>query len=287
MEILKTNEIERSGVTVLIYGDPGTGKTYAAGSLPEGKTLFLDAESGLVTLKGKKHDSIRLSENLADLKEIIEFVTSGRHEYENIVLDSASELEKWMLIRLGEGGKNDGAPELRHYQITQFKMRDYLRRLRDLRERGVNVVVTALEYPLELEAVDDVIRTKMYPMLSKRIAPEICGLFDIVGRCVVSQKEETIGERFILLDPTGRSVGKNRWNDTRYIRNEDLGSFILGLREEAAGVPAPRKPEKVEEPPTEMTPGERSRRARTDDSDPRSFRSERRARRQEKKEAKK
>jgi phage nucleotide-binding protein len=230
---VKTDKLEQVGATILIYGDSGTGKTTSAGTLPEGSTLFLDVEGGVASLRGRKHDAVRVKDDLSNLRELFQWVRLGGDvgkKYKNVVLDSATELEQHMLIALGSGGKRQGAPELQHYQIAQYRMREYLRILRDLRDRGVNVVVTALEMQLQMEQGQAVQRSRSYPMLAKKIAPEVCGLFDVVGHQVISNKDGHEGERFIVLEATDRAVGKNRWTDDTFIEAGNLGEFIARIR---------------------------------------------------------
>lgn len=211
--ISKTSDISKVGKTVLVYGESGTGKSTLLGTLP-GKTLILDVEGGLTVLREKDVDRVAIPETLDNLKAVFDaLVSSGDIDYDNICLDSGTELEKFMLIRLAAKSTNDGMPSLRDYGTVGFKMRDYMRKLRDLRERGVNIVVTCLEMPLELEQDDSTVRTRMYPMLARKLAPEICGLFDIVARLEISQKPGKEGTRYLRMDGSEKIIAKNRYGN--------------------------------------------------------------------------
>lgn len=218
LTVQKTTEAAAVGKTILVYGESGAGKSTLLGTLP-GRTLVLDVEGGLTVLrKAERVDRIRIPESLENLKEVFAGITGGAADpaafpWANICLDSASELEKFMLIRLAAVSKNDGMPSLHDYGVTSFRMRDYMRQLRDLRERGLNVIVTCLEMPLELEQSDNSIRTRLYPMLARKLAPEICGLFDIVARLEISQKPGAEGRRFLRMDGNEQIVAKNRYGN--------------------------------------------------------------------------
>jgi phage nucleotide-binding protein len=210
----KVSEQGKVGKTILVYGESGSGKSTLLGTLP-GKTLILDVEGGLTVLRTKENiDRVGIPESLENLKAVFDAITGADEiDYDNICLDSGTELEKFMLIRLAANSKNDGMPSLHDYGVVSYKMRDYMRKLRDLRERGVNVVVTCLEMPLELEQSDNSIRTRLYPMLARKLAPEVCGLFDVVARLEISQKPGAEGTRYLRLDGNESLIAKNRYGN--------------------------------------------------------------------------
>jgi phage nucleotide-binding protein len=199
------------GKTILVYGESGVGKSTLLGTLP-GKTLILDVEGGLKVIRGREDVyRVKIPETLENLKSVFDALCGSENiDFANVCLDSATELEKFMLIRLA-GDSKSGMPSLQDYGTCSFRMREYMRKLRDLREKGVNVIVTCLEMPLELEQSDNTIRTRLYPMLARKLAPEICGLFDIVARLEVSTKAGHEGLRFLRLDGTENVIGKNRY----------------------------------------------------------------------------
>ena len=207
MEITKTNKQNKTGFTILVYGDSGLGKTTLAKTLPD--CLLIDIEGGVASLRKEEVDVVRVSDNLGNLQSVFDSLLTITG-YKTVMLDSATELEKAMLIQLANQSRNKGMPSLHDYGVVSFRMRDYVRRLRDLRDEGINVVVTALEMPLELEQCDGIIRTRSYPMMGRKLAPEICGLFDIVAHMEVSAQKGQEGERYLRLQPTKNIVAKNR-----------------------------------------------------------------------------
>lgn len=210
--------IKGSGITMLLYGESGIGKSSLLGTM-EGKTLVIDVEGGLGVLGKKKSvDRVVIREDLSNVKAVFDALVTAHADYDNICLDSSTELEKFMQIRLAaEGKKSDGMPSLHDYGVAQFKVRGYLRVLRDLKERGVNIVVTALEMPLELDAsVDGVVHSRLYPMMSKKLAPEVCGIFDVVAHMEVSSKEGSEGRRFVRLTSSDSCIAKNRFGGVQY-----------------------------------------------------------------------
>jgi len=66
-------------------------------------------------------------------------------------------------------------------------------------------LVTAWEMPLELMELDGVKTSKSYPMFAPKLSPEICGLFDMVGRI-----EEGKESRYIRLTQSVRAMAKDR-----------------------------------------------------------------------------
>jgi len=240
MEIRNAKEMEDKGKTILLYGESGVGKTSGIGTL-EGKTLLIDIESGSTVLRGKDIDVVSVPQNLSGLKGIFEELTlNDGCGYDNVCLDSATELQAFMLINLGSKSK-DGAPTLNDYGVCTAKMRDYMRKLRDLREHGVNVVCTALEMYLEIEHNEDTVRTKAFPMMMKKLAPEVCGMFDVVGRLCVSNKADHEGERYLLLDGNDDFMAKNRYGGARFVEGCDLAAFIKACDDP----PAPSRPKKA------------------------------------------
>lgn len=123
MNITKAKDIKPENLSVLVYGAPGMGKTTLLGTLP-GRTLIIDADKGTSVLAGADNvDVVRISENLSEIPGILKEL-NGKSEYENVCLDSVSELERAMLAYFGRTGNNRGVPGLQDYQRVDYYIID-------------------------------------------------------------------------------------------------------------------------------------------------------------------
>ena len=219
MQITKISELKNTNISALIYSSPGNGKTTALGEL-QGKTLIIDVDRGTSVLAGSKADIsvIRLDEELKDLFKVLEKLES-ECPFDNICIDSLSELEKSMLTLYGRLGKNDGAPELAHYNRTQFKITDICRRFRNL---PANIIFTAWESSSDHIHPSGEKYTQARPMLSGKSADTICGLCDIVGRLEISSKDDNAGKRYIRLEASPIVVAKDRIFKRKYCETNQL-----------------------------------------------------------------
>ena len=219
MRILKASELENSKIAALVYAPPGYGKTTLLGWLP-GKTLIVDVEGGTSVLKGTGSDAdiVMLGDTREGIKEIYDGLAKDC-PYDNVCIDSLSELERWMLTLLGRDGKNNGAPELQHYGQVSFKIADYVRLFRSL---PANVIFTAWETQGEVIASSGEKFTRAAPMLTGKTPDNICGLCDIVGQIVISSKDGARGQRFIKLSSDMSTVAKDRIRKRQYCKFEEL-----------------------------------------------------------------
>ena len=194
MKTQNTKDLKEQGVSMIVYGDAGVGKTHLIGTLPEGELLVLDIDGGLETFRkqGKNHDYVSLR-TMAELKDTLDELKTGKLGYKYLALDNISELEKTMAIALMDS-RGKAFLELKEYGDTAQKMREYLRKYRDLVETGLNIIFLAWELPLEIHGSDGDIETKIAPFLGKKFTLEASGLVDAVGRLVISPKD---GERYL------------------------------------------------------------------------------------------
>lgn len=220
MQKLEELVSKKQPYTALFYCSTGVGKTTTAGIIAEkskGKTLILDVDRTITTSLGKgeivkdiSRIDIRQVDNVhtwsdweSVLKELADMKKNGKLDYENIVVDNISELERCILSDLGSQGKNKGVPAQADYQYMQFKLVNSLRFMKSL---GVNVIWTAWETYENYTHPDGTQYTRSYPKISAKIVDNICGLCDIVGKIVAKSD----GTRGIVLEATQNVYAKNQ-----------------------------------------------------------------------------
>ena len=222
MSYFKLEELTKTKqpYTALFYCSTGVGKTTTAGIIAEkskGKTLILDVDRTIATSLGKgeivkdiSRIDIRQVDNIhtwndweSTLKELSELKNSGKLDYENIVVDNISELERCILSDLGSQGKNKGVPAQADYQYMQFKLVNSLRFMKSL---GANIIWTAWETYENYTMPDGTQYTRSYPKISAKIVDNICGLCDVVGKIIAKQD----GTRGIVLEATQNVYAKNQ-----------------------------------------------------------------------------
>ena len=231
-----TEALANSGLSAIIYGESGIGKTHFCGTLP-GKTLIIAAEAnGIKTLMRSQNINNIDVENLpapgktqqettAAYDRFFESLLLQQLDYDNIVLDSASELANQLMINKTDLTKNGGAPGQHTYLEVQWAMCRYLRTLRDLAVmQNKNVIITALESELMLSQQSDGSATsKTHPALTgKKLSPEAEGLFDVVGRV----EKLSDGTRYIRLEGNETCVAKDRFGRKACIF--DGATFVAG-----------------------------------------------------------
>ena len=211
MQILKSKDLTQDKITALFYAPPGLGKTTLLGTL-KGKTLIIDVDRGTSVLTGNESvDIIRLSEDFSELPEILKELQT-KCDYNNVCIDSLSELERGMLAYFGRIGKNNGVPDMQSYQRVDFKIVDWCRQFRSL---PCNVIFTAWGKQAEVIAVTGEKYTQARPQLRDKNIDNVCGLCDIVGQILVSPKD---GERYVKLEGDQNTVAKDRIKKRKFMK---------------------------------------------------------------------
>jgi len=207
MEVIKSQDLPIAKVTGLIYGQPGAGKTTALSNIiPKdgGKTLIIDIDNSSAVLRGITGiDIIKIGLDMRKWVECVEWLEDGADEdYALICVDNLTELEHQMLTEYGRLGKNDGAPELGHYNKTQFKIVDYVRRFRQMKP---DILFTAWEDVKEIISPDGTKYTMQVPRLSGKSVDVVSGLCNMVARIEMGKDE-----RFFRLEGTKMQYAKDQ-----------------------------------------------------------------------------
>ena len=201
-------------MNILIYGDPGVGKTVLAGSASKapgmGPVLLIDIEGGTLSLKKDypQVDIVRLG-SWKDIDKVYRDLKKGNHTYRTIVLDSITEMQKFSMLELmaevvrEDSDRDPEVPSIREWGKNIEQTRRIVRKFRDL---PTNVIFTAHAM---YDKDDKRNRTRILPSLSGKLANEIAGFVDIVGYLYVKvrNKEET---RVLLTGGTEDTVAKDR-----------------------------------------------------------------------------
>lgn len=198
------NTIDR-GISIIVYGDPGRGKTTCAATLPVGETLIINTEAGLGPLLGTGHLVFNLRTDLKELEGLYKYLRTEDHPFKNVVIDNISELQDWMLRVLFKGRGKD-FPDIRERGDVSTKMKEYVSLFRDLTtERNMNVIFNAWEESFEVERSDAGTTSKIGPKVTKGIVEDVCGKVDAVGHLEVFEKT---GDRFIRFTGTSKMIAK-------------------------------------------------------------------------------
>ena len=201
-----------SFLNLLIYGDPGVGKTYLAGTAEDSEdtspVLFLDVEGGTTTLRKRKSLDVVPVRSIKQLTEIHNDVYKDPNYYKTVVIDSLTELQaldmRDIMRELIERRPDldPDVPSQREWGKSRERMRKIVRAFRDL---PCNTIMTALEATDK----DDNNVVTHYPSFPGKLKSEIPGFMDVVGYLYATvEREETI--RRIQFAKTRRIVAKDR-----------------------------------------------------------------------------
>ncbi|MBR0035880.1 MAG: AAA family ATPase [Synergistaceae bacterium] len=204
MNIINAKDIKHQHLTVLIYGTPGMGKTTLLGNL-NGRTLIVDVDKGTSVLIGNKNNENVDVLRLEALREFSELVKQLREScpYDNVCLDSISELERSILTRLASAN-NNGIPSQQDYGKINVSIMNICRQLREIH---ANIFFTAWEKYTEVVAPSGEKYSRIEPLIRDKNMDNIVGLCDITGRLYLDRESE---ERRVWLEARPNIIAKDR-----------------------------------------------------------------------------
>ena len=221
------------GIAFIIYADPGVGKTTLATTLDPAETLIINTEAGLGPVLGKKHavfNALKFVQN-NELEKVIDdlyrHLRTEQHPFKNVVIDNMSELEQQLILNLTQRRKKD-TPEIREYGDSSYKVKEWVHNFRDLVYNDINVIFNAWEFPLELRRTDGCTVTKTFPLIGKRIAPQICGVVDAVGHLEANEKTQA---RRIVFAQSTQFITKCQFKGLGDTEIADLPTIINKLKD--------------------------------------------------------
>jgi hypothetical protein len=201
---------------ILIYGEPGVGKTVFAGSASAVEdfdpVLVLDAEGGVLSLDATYPNcKVLRTTGWAQIAKVYsELYDKKGAGFKTIVVDSLSEIGKVcmnsvMADLLREHPDRDpDVPSVREWGIVLERMRRFIRGFRDL--PNVNTIMTSHIYT---DKDQNTGVQKNYPALNGQLRREAAGFFDFVFYMYVLQKQNNT-QRLLMTAPNGKYIAKDR-----------------------------------------------------------------------------
>ena len=217
MEIKSTADIALRGVTLLVYGQSGVGKTTLIKTIP-GRKLILSAEGGLLSLQGTDIQYVDIH-TMDELTEAFNHVVEHLEDYDCIILDSLSELAEVIL----SSEKKESKDVRQAYLGMQDQIMDLVRAFRDL---PVTVYMTAKQERVQSDSG----RLLFGPsMPGQKLSQQLPYVFDelLAMRSETNENNENI--RFIQTFSDSCWCCKDRSGKLDAYEDADLGKILTKI----------------------------------------------------------
>lgn len=222
---------------MLIYGDPGVGKTTLAATALNhpamAEVLVLNIEGGIMSVVEANEVGLASTpmvkdiSTLAELEQVFWYLRTEQHSFRTLVIDSYSELTKLSLDAIVAREIETNAKR-RHTNIDEVWLDDYgtmtkqMRRItRQIRDLPMHVILTC-----HAAASQDKDKNEQIgPSLTAKLRESVIGYMDVVAYMYTRVEED--GEtkkivRGVLTQPFGKWIAKDRSPGGR------IGMFIEG-----------------------------------------------------------
>lgn len=202
-------------INMLVYGEPGCGKTVLAGSASKveemSPVVLIDIEGGTMSLNDFYPDvEVLRVKTWKDLQLVYDALYKGEGGYKTVILDSLTEAQKLSMADIMKQARREDpsidpdVPGIRHWGKNIEQTRRMVRGYRDL---PMNVIFTALAESDK----DNRGKTVYRPMLSGKVKGEIPGFMDIVMFMYVKMSGDNV-KRLLLTGSTDAAMAKDRSN---------------------------------------------------------------------------
>lgn len=209
-------------VNALIFGPPGAGKTWLAGTAEDSPhtspVIWLDVEGGTVTIRHRETIEVVGVRSIEEIQRVGNMLEKNPGLFKTGVIDSLGEVQKLDMETIMRDAKKTArdsskididVPSPREWGKSQQHIRAIVRHFRDL---PMNVIFTCHS---QVKTDDDTGIDKTLPSLPGKLAAEISGFVDIVGylepKTIIKGKDRTI-IRKLTLQSNGRILAKDRTN---------------------------------------------------------------------------
>jgi len=200
---------------VLVYGEPGSGKTTFAGTcIKKFKPIILSAESGLLSLRDMgDFDYIKI-EKFQDLIDAHDYLALKDNPYDTVIIDSLTEIQQECMAHIIQS-KDDEVVALGDYKLPNIKDWGALgsvmtKTIKYFRNMDKNLIVTALADRVTNE---ETLETKIQPSLQGKLKDTVAAYFDEVlylhtRERIKDDKKETV--HVISTENNGKWIAKDR-----------------------------------------------------------------------------
>lgn len=205
MKLFKNGELPPQAHMYFVYGDGGTGKTSLFKLMPGKKKLLISFDLSTDVLKGTAGLDVAIvqQEDMPQIQSIVEQWLSGAVTvYDTIALDNMTALQNMVLENI-DGASKDGRQNYQKLQLWFRQMGTMLR------QANVNVYATAHQVDKENGHYEADMNIKTFNAFTS--------MFDVAGRIYVKE-----GKRLIDLDPEQGNHAKNRLDDRKLIKANEL-----------------------------------------------------------------
>lgn len=229
-------------MNVLIYGDPGSGKTHLAGTAQDSPQMadvhVFNIDGGLMTLAQRGDIHATDVHSVDDLEREMHRIAAGDEKYattRTVVIDNITELQTLALESITTRELANRRKKNRNYSVDEVYLEDYgvagkqlARVLRGFRDLPIHVIYIAHRKDKMRPGTNVLDESK--PNLTEKLSTAVMGYMDFVFYLYVADEEvmDQSGEarpethRYLLTQPMGGFAAKTR--GSRFA--EALGSVV-------------------------------------------------------------
>lgn len=230
---LITPEIFTDKMNILIYGDPGAGKTHLAGTAQDVPSManvhVFNIDGGIMTLARRGDIRATNIRSVSDLEQELFKIANGDPKYKDtktVVIDNVTELQTIALENVTTREYANRIKKNKTYSVDEVYLEDYgvvgkqlARVLRGFRDLPIHVIYIAHRKDKMRPGTNVLEESK--PNLTDKLGTAIMGYMDFVWYLYTA--DETVGNetdgystethRYLLTQPMSNFAAKTRGSD--------------------------------------------------------------------------